>query len=90
MEQVMTTFSAQKSPVHPPPAAATVADLTRPPLTTVSQHDQGSTMPRVSAAKAGVLAGQQRWRWDLNPRKGCPFTRFRELRTTVHHRPQTS
>jgi len=30
---------------------------------------------------------QWRWRWDLNPRKGCPFTRFRVLRTTVHHRP---
>jgi transposase InsO family protein len=22
----------------------------------------------------------QRWRWDLNPRKGCPFTRFRGVR----------
>ena len=21
-----------------------------------------------------------RWRWDLNPRKGCPFTRFRGVR----------
>src|SRR5215475_12158354 len=23
---------------------------------------------------------QERWRWDLNPRKGCPFTRFRGVR----------
>ena len=31
-----------------------------------------------------------RWRWDLNPRKTCAFTRFRVLRTTVHHRPPGS
>jgi CBS domain-containing protein len=39
MEQGMTTFPAQKSPVHPRAGAATVADIVRPPLTTVSQHD---------------------------------------------------
>ena len=39
MQQVITAISAQKSPVHPPPAAATVADVTRPPVTTVDQHD---------------------------------------------------
>ena len=39
MQQVMTAVSAQKSPVHPPPAAATVADIMRPPVTTVDQHD---------------------------------------------------
>src|SRR5215467_4153839 len=33
-----------------------------------------------------VVPGQQRWRWDLNPRKGCPFTRFRVLGTAVRHR----
>ncbi len=27
---------------------------------------------------------------DLNPRRGCPLTRFRALRTTVHHRPLAS
>src|SRR5690242_18585154 len=42
---------------------------------------------RLSAARTNVLAGQWRWRWDLNPRKTCAFTRFRVLRTTVHHRP---
>src|SRR5207248_11698800 len=26
------------------------------------------------------ISGQWRWRWDLNPRKGCPFTRFRGVR----------
>jgi CBS domain-containing protein len=39
MQQVMTAASAHKSPVHPPPVAATVADVTRPPVTTVNQHD---------------------------------------------------
>jgi hypothetical protein len=34
-----------------------------------------------------IVAGQWRWRWDLNPRKGCPFTRFRGLRSVIHHRP---
>src|SRR6266516_716271 len=27
-----------------------------------------------------IVAGQQRWRWDLNPRRGCPLTRFRGVR----------
>ena len=40
-----------------------------------------------TATGARVITGQWRWRWDLNPRKTCAFTRFRVLRTTVHHRP---
>jgi CBS domain-containing protein len=39
MQHVMTSIPAQKSPVHPPPAAATVADVMRPLLTSVNQHD---------------------------------------------------
>ena len=39
MEQIMTAVSTQKPPFHPRVAAATVADLMRPPLATVSQHD---------------------------------------------------
>jgi len=39
MEQIMTGVSAQKPAFHSRAAAATVADLMRPPLTTVSQHD---------------------------------------------------
>ena len=39
------------------------------------------------AIRVRIIAGQWRWRWDLNPRKTCAFTRFRVLRTTVHHRP---
>jgi CBS domain-containing protein len=39
MEQIMTGVSAQKSPFHARAAAATVADVMRPPLTTVNQHD---------------------------------------------------
>jgi hypothetical protein len=42
------------------------------------------------AIRARIIAGQWRWRWDLNPRKGCPFTRFRGLRITVRHRPRAS
>ena len=30
----------------------------------------------------------ERWRWDLNPRRGCPLTRFRGLRRAIHHRPR--
>jgi len=39
MEQIMTGVSAQKSSFSLRADAATVADVIRPPLTTVSQHD---------------------------------------------------
>ena len=39
MEQTMTGVSAQKSSFHQRAVAATVADVMRPPLTTVNQHD---------------------------------------------------
>ena len=39
MEQVMTGVPAQKSSPYPQAAAATVADIMRPPLTTVKHHD---------------------------------------------------
>ena len=39
MKQIVTCIPVQKSPVHPPPATATVAGILRPPLTTVGQHD---------------------------------------------------
>lgn len=39
MEQVMTCVSAQKSAFPSRAVAATVADIMRPPLTTVNQHD---------------------------------------------------
>jgi CBS domain-containing protein len=68
MQQVMTAVSAHNSPVHPPPAAATVADVIRPPVTTVSQHDHvaaaaylmkhaGTTALLVLDAQAGQPAG---------------------------------
>jgi CBS domain-containing protein len=68
MQQVMTTVSAQKSPVRARAAAATVADVMRPPLTTVSQHDHvaaaaylmkhaGTTALIVVDAHAGQPAG---------------------------------
>jgi CBS domain-containing protein len=68
MQQVMTAVPAHKSPVHPPPAAATVADVTRPPVTTVSQHDHvaaaaylmkhaGTTALLVLDAQAGEPVG---------------------------------
>jgi CBS domain-containing protein len=39
MGQIMTAVSTQKSSFHSPAAAATVADIMRPPLVTVNQHD---------------------------------------------------
>jgi CBS domain-containing protein len=68
MRQVMTAVSAHKSPVHPPPAAATVADIMWPPVTTVNQHDHvaaaaylmkhaGTTALPVLDAQAGEPVG---------------------------------
>jgi CBS domain-containing protein len=42
MEQTMTGIAAQKSWPHPRPAAATVADVMRLPLTTVGRHDHAA------------------------------------------------
>jgi CBS domain-containing protein len=66
MEQIMTGVSAQKSAL--PSRAATVADIMRPPLTTVSQHDHvaaaaylmkhaGATALMVINAQSGRPAG---------------------------------
>jgi CBS domain-containing protein len=68
MEQVMTGVSAQKIQFHPRAAAATVADVMRPPLTTVNQHDHvaaaaylmkhaGTTALLVVDAQSGRPAG---------------------------------
>jgi CBS domain-containing protein len=68
MQQVITSIPARKSPVHPPPAAATVAEVMRPPLTTVNQHDHvaaaaylmkhaGTTALIVADAQTGQPAG---------------------------------
>ena len=68
MEQTMTGIAAQKSPPHPRPAAATVADVIRPPLTAVATHDHaaaaaylmkhaGTTALMVVDAPAGQPAG---------------------------------
>jgi CBS domain-containing protein len=68
MQQVMAAVSAHESPVHVPPAAATVADVMRPPVTTVNQHDHvaaaaylmkhaGTTALLVLDAQAGEPAG---------------------------------
>ena len=68
MEQLRTGVSAQESSFHPRPAAATVADVMRPPLTTVQQHDHaaaaaylmkhaGTTALMVVDARAGQPAG---------------------------------
>jgi CBS domain-containing protein len=42
MSQIMTGASAQKPAFHARAAAATVADVMRPPLTTVRQHDHAA------------------------------------------------
>ena len=67
MEQIRTVVSAQEPSFHPRPAAATVADVMRPPLTTVQQHDHaaaaaylmkhaGTTALMVVDARAGQPA----------------------------------
>jgi CBS domain-containing protein len=42
MEQIMAAVSAQKSPAHARAAAATVADIMRPPLITVTPRDHAA------------------------------------------------
>ena len=39
---------------------------------------------------ARIVTGQWRWRWDLNPRKTCSFTRFRVLREAPDVAPALS
>jgi CBS domain-containing protein len=68
MGQIMTAVSTQKSSFHSPAATATVADIMRPPLTTVNQHDHvaaaaylmkhaGTTALIVADAQTGQPAG---------------------------------
>jgi CBS domain-containing protein len=68
MEPIRTGVSAQESPFHPRRAAATIADVMRPPLATVQQHDHaaaaaymmkhvGTTALIVVDARAGQPAG---------------------------------
>jgi IMP dehydrogenase len=68
MEQIMTGVSAQKSSFHARAGAATVADIMRPPLATVTQYDHvaaaaylmkhtGTTALMVVDAQAGQPAG---------------------------------
>ena len=68
MEQTMIGVSAQKSSLHSRSAAATVADVMRPPLATVNQHDHvaaaaylmkhaGTTALIVADAQTGQPAG---------------------------------
>lgn len=67
MQQILTGIPVQKSPFHPR-AAATVADIMRPPLTTVGQYDHlaaaaylmkhaGTTALIVADAQTGQPAG---------------------------------
>ena len=68
MGQIITAVSAQKPPFHARAAAATVADVMRPLLTTVNQHDYvaaaaylmkhtGTTALIVMGAQTGQLTG---------------------------------
>ena len=68
MEQIMTGVSTQKPSFQSQAAAATVADVMRPPLTTVNQHDHvaaaaylmkhaGTTALMVVDAQTGQPAG---------------------------------
>jgi CBS domain-containing protein len=64
----MTGVSAQKTPLHPQVDTATIADVIRPPLTTVTQYDHvaaaaylmkhaGTTALIVTDAQTGQPAG---------------------------------
>ena len=68
MGQIMTAVSTQKSSFHSPAAAATVAEIMRPSLATVNQHDHvaaaaylmkhaGTTALIVADAQTGQPAG---------------------------------
>ena len=68
MQQIMTAVSAQETSFHARAATATVADVMRPPLTTVNQHDHmaaaaylmkhaGTTALMVVDAQTGQPAG---------------------------------
>ena len=68
MQQIMTKAPAQKSPLHPRAATATVTDIMRPPLTTAGQYDHvaaaaylmkhaGTTALLVTDAQTGQPAG---------------------------------
>ena len=68
MKQITTDVPAQKSPLHPRAAAATVTDVIRAPLTTVNQYDHmaaaaylmkhaGTTALMVVNAQTGQPAG---------------------------------
>jgi CBS domain-containing protein len=67
MQQILTCIPVQKAPFHPR-AAATVAEIMRPPLATVGQHDHvaaaaylmkhaGTTALIVAGAQTGRPAG---------------------------------
>ena len=68
MKQITTKAPAQKSPLHPRAAAATVTDIMRPPLITAGQYDHvaaaaylmkhaGTTALMVMDAQTGQPAG---------------------------------
>ena len=89
MKQIMTGVSAQKS-FHPQAATATVADIMRPPLTTVNQHDHvaaaaylmkhaGSTALMVTDAQTGQAAAS-------SPRQTSP-TPSRTAKTSTRSGP---
>jgi len=68
MKQISTQAAAQKSPLHPRAATASVTDIMRPPLTTAGQYDHvaaaaylmkhaGTTALLVTDAQTGQPAG---------------------------------
>ena len=68
MQQITTKAPAQKSPLHPRAAAATVTDIMRPSLATAGQYDHvaaaaylmkhaGTTALMVTDAQTGQSAG---------------------------------
>ena len=86
MEQIMTGGSAQKASSLSRAAAATVADIMRPPLTTVDQHDHvaaaaylmkhaGTAALIVTDAQSGQpAASSPRQTWPMPSRTGKTST----------------
>ena len=75
MEQIMTGVSAQKSSFHPRAAAATVAEVMRPPLTTVKQHDHvaaAAYLMKHTGTTALIVVDAQTGRPASSPRQTLP------------------
>src|SRR5215467_12524250 len=63
-------------------ASGGLKDTTHGQLDGNGRDELRHSAQRKDVARYGrhIIAVQRRWRWDLNPRMGCPITRFRGVR----------